>query len=55
MSATLATERSWALLVLLAIAQFMVVLDVTVVNVALPSIATAFGLGTSSLLSLIHI
>src|SRR5690349_14180024 len=44
-----ADERSWGLLVLLAVAQFMVVLDVTVVNVALPSIATAFGLGTSSL------
>jgi len=44
-----ASDRSWALLVLLAVAQFMVVLDVTVVNVALPSIATAFGLGTSSL------
>ena len=42
-------ERSWALLVLLAVAQFMVVLDVTVVNVALPSIGAAFGLGTSGL------
>jgi EmrB/QacA subfamily drug resistance transporter len=41
--------RSWALLVLLAVAQFMVVLDVTVVNVALPSIGAAFGLGTSGL------
>src|SRR5215211_3708947 len=31
-------RQSWAVLVLLAIAQFMVILDVTVVNVALPSI-----------------
>jgi MFS family permease len=33
-----APRRSWALLVLLCAAQFMVILDVTVVNVALPSI-----------------
>jgi predicted MFS family arabinose efflux permease len=32
------TRRSWALLVLLSVAQFMVILDATVVNVALPSI-----------------
>src|SRR5262249_19531895 len=33
------TERSaWSTLALLAIAQFMVVLDITIVNVALPSI-----------------
>jgi EmrB/QacA subfamily drug resistance transporter len=31
-------RRPWTLLVLLAVAQFMVILDVTVVNVALPSI-----------------
>ena len=34
-------RRSWWLLVLLCVAQFMVVLDITVVNVALPSIGTA--------------
>jgi EmrB/QacA subfamily drug resistance transporter len=33
--------KSWALLVLLCAAQFMVILDATVVNVALPSIARA--------------
>src|SRR5215470_287040 len=32
------TRRSWSLLVLLSVAQFMVILDATVVNVALPSI-----------------
>jgi MFS family permease len=36
-----AERRSWGALVLLAIAQFMVILDVTVVNVALPSIGGA--------------
>jgi EmrB/QacA subfamily drug resistance transporter len=35
------TRQSWTVLVLLAIAQFMVILDVTVVNVALPSIGSA--------------
>src|SRR4051794_4073468 len=34
-------HRPWSILVLLAIAQFMVILDVTVVNVALPSIGDA--------------
>jgi EmrB/QacA subfamily drug resistance transporter len=33
-----AERRSWALLVLLTVAQFMVIIDMTVVNVALPSI-----------------
>jgi EmrB/QacA subfamily drug resistance transporter len=42
-------QRSWALLALLAVAQFMVVLDVTVVNVALPAIADAFALGEGRL------
>ncbi len=32
--------RSWAPLILLAVAQFMVVLDITIVNVALPTIGT---------------
>jgi len=31
-------HRSWATLAVLAVAEFMVILDVTVVNVALPSI-----------------
>src|ERR687893_1599106 len=35
-----ASERkSWITLILLGLAQFMVILDITVVNVALPSIA----------------
>jgi EmrB/QacA subfamily drug resistance transporter len=34
-------RQPWTILVLLAIAQFMVILDVTVVNVALPSIGRA--------------
>jgi len=33
------SENKWAILALLALAQFMVVLDVSIVNVALPSIA----------------
>lgn len=33
------SENKWAVLALLAIAQFMVVLDVSIVNVALPSLA----------------
>lgn len=33
-----AERRSWTLLVLLTVAQFMVIIDMTVVNVALPSI-----------------
>ena len=32
-------RRPWALMVVLSVAQFMVILDATVVNVALPSIA----------------
>lgn len=36
--------RPWTTLVLLAVAQFMVVLDITVVNVALPSIGRDLGL-----------
>jgi EmrB/QacA subfamily drug resistance transporter len=34
----MSTQRTYSLLALLAVAQFMVVLDITVVNVALPSI-----------------
>ena len=47
------TERSgtnpWIVLVLVCIAQFMVVLDATVVNVALPSIEQSFDLSVSGL------
>ena len=41
--------RPWTILILLAVAQFMVVLDITVVNVALPSIGADLGLGGGDL------
>jgi EmrB/QacA subfamily drug resistance transporter len=42
-------RKSWVLLVLLCVAQFMVILDATVVNVALPSIAHSLRFGPASL------
>ena len=42
-------RRSWALMVVLSVAQFMVILDATVVNVALPSIARSLGLAAGDL------
>ncbi|MEI6755662.1 MAG: MFS transporter, partial [bacterium] len=39
----------WFILILLALAQFMVVLDVSIVNVALPSIQRAFSMPNTSL------
>jgi EmrB/QacA subfamily drug resistance transporter len=39
----------WLVLVLVALAQFMVVLDATIVNVALPSIQSDLGLSSSNL------
>src|SRR3954452_1120257 len=44
-----ATPRRWGVLVLLCLAQFMVILDVTVVNVALPVIADQLGLDRAEL------
>jgi EmrB/QacA subfamily drug resistance transporter len=41
--------RRWWTLVLLGLAQFMVILDITVVNVALPTIGTDLGLDRASL------
>ena len=41
--------QSWSLLILLCVAQFMVILDATVVNVALPSIARSLHLASGSL------
>jgi MFS family permease len=38
LSPTLAADRKWLALALLALAQFVVVLDASIVNVALPSI-----------------
>ena len=42
-------RRPWSVMVLLSVAQFMVILDATVVNVALPSIARSLGLAAGSL------
>jgi EmrB/QacA subfamily drug resistance transporter len=42
-------QRSWAALALLVVAQFMVVLDITIVNVALPSIGEALGFAAADL------
>lgn len=39
----------WLILILLALAQFMVVLDVSIVNVALPTIQHAFGMTQATL------
>jgi EmrB/QacA subfamily drug resistance transporter len=39
----------WIILILLALAQFMVVLDISIVNVALPSIQRAFSLSNTNL------
>jgi EmrB/QacA subfamily drug resistance transporter len=44
-----ATRQPWTALILLAVAQFMVVLDITVVNVALPSIGQDLGIGGEDL------
>jgi MFS family permease len=41
--------RPWSVLVLLSVAQFMVILDATVVNVALPSIARSMSLAPGSM------
>jgi MFS family permease len=35
------SDNKWVLLALLVVAQFMVILDVSIVNVALPSMAKA--------------
>ena len=42
-------KSHWFVLILLALAQFMVVLDVSIVNVALPSIQKAFSMPNTSL------
>jgi EmrB/QacA subfamily drug resistance transporter len=43
------TENKWLILALVAVAQFMVVLDATIVNVALPSIQNGLHFSQSSL------
>jgi EmrB/QacA subfamily drug resistance transporter len=42
-------HQPWSILFLLGAAQFMVILDITVVNVALPSIGTALGFAAADL------
>jgi EmrB/QacA subfamily drug resistance transporter len=44
-----ARHQPWSILFLLGAAQFMVILDITVVNVALPSIGTALGFAGADL------
>jgi EmrB/QacA subfamily drug resistance transporter len=44
-----AERRPWSILVLLSLAQFMVILDITVVNVALPSIGASLGFAAADL------
>ena len=41
--------RRWQALILLSLAQFMVILDITVVNVALPSIGADLSLDRAAL------
>jgi EmrB/QacA subfamily drug resistance transporter len=43
------TDRRWLVLVIACLAQFMVVLDATIVNVALPSIQRGLGFSNSNL------
>src|SRR4029079_2190727 len=43
------TSSRWLALAVLAVAQFMVVLDVTIVNVALPAIQTDLGFSVDGL------
>jgi EmrB/QacA subfamily drug resistance transporter len=43
------SHRPWSVLLLLSVAQFMVVLDITVVNVALPSIGRDLGIAGADL------
>src|SRR3954466_12846287 len=44
-----AARVPWTILALLAIAEFMVILDVTVVNVALPSIGSSLNISVTDL------
>ena len=48
-TATLAPRRRWSALALLVTAQFMVILDVAIVNVALPSIKSDLGFSQTGL------
>jgi MFS family permease len=48
-SQSTATRQPWSILFLLGAAQFMVILDITVVNVALPSIGAALDFAATDL------
>src|SRR3954468_7446890 len=48
-TATMTTDRRWTALYVLCVGMLMIVLDATVVNVALPSIQDDLGFSTSSL------
>src|SRR5882672_1920854 len=43
------TKTSWLVLVVLALAQFMLIVDVSIVNIALPSIQSTFNMSAASL------
>ena len=43
------STNPWVVLVIICLAQFMVVLDATIVNVALPHIKTALGFSNANL------
>ena len=49
MSSSSISSRRWAILALVVVAQFMVILDVAIVNVALPAIETDLGFSQQSL------
>jgi EmrB/QacA subfamily drug resistance transporter len=42
-------KRKWAVLAVISLALFIILLDVTIVNIALPHIMTAFNIGLSSI------
>jgi MFS family permease len=42
-------RQPWTVLALLVVAQFMVILDITIVNVALPSIGRALDVSAANL------
>src|SRR5215471_11776591 len=48
-AAATADRRSWALLVVLCAAEFMVILDATIVNVALPAISRSLSFAPADL------
>jgi len=49
LAATPRSRHRWWALAVLALAQFLVVLDASIVNIALPSVGTALGLDTAAL------